>query len=137
MPTRRPKRQPPSSDRRQLSAFLAKVQALLKKIATRTTYSGVEIPKKLRAALRAAWNEVATTFRKVRAGLAKVTNEQLDGFGLRGKQLAFKLAVVNQYKDDLFRTLKLFDPLLKSILDCLGIGHGISEFKEYVELLLG
>jgi hypothetical protein len=71
MPTKRARQRLPNGDRKQLSDFLAKVEALLKKIATKGTYFGkVVIPKGLHSKMRAAWKEVAATFAEVHTRVA-------------------------------------------------------------------
>jgi hypothetical protein len=101
--------------------------------------------KDLLPRMRQAWGELERQgdFRKVERQIQQIEpgDRRWRDHGLRGRQLAFKLAVIRflqgRYyllgKSILRKLLDTIDDLLKSILDAVGGGRGILELKDFIK----
>lgn len=128
-------------DRARLAEFLRNTQQFISNtVETGTDPNGNYLfYDELRPVMRAAWEEVREHFDRAYGALQEVSDNRLWLHGLTGSQLGFKLGVVNWIGQryarldgkSLFRKLiDAIDTLLESILDALGVGGAISEFKD-------
>lgn len=111
-------------------------------VRTGTDYQGRPLfDERLLPPMRAAWDETRPRFDIVAGRAAEIGPGAIEEHGLAGRQLQYKLAVV-EHRNGIFRSLggvlgfrrviETIDTLLKSILDAAGVGGGLAEIKDYI-----
>lgn len=94
-----------------------------------------------------AWNEIADDFHfeKLKAHCVLISSDKLQDHGLYGEQLKFKISVFNDYKNEFSRgnpwynfrvrdkLFKIMNDILSSIVNAIGFGGAIKEFKDFLE----
>lgn len=119
--------------------YVAWVQDVLDHVLSKPEFEAL-FHGELRRLAQLAWPGVKEEFERVRQDLQQVDKKKLQKHGLFGPQLRFKLAVVHRWvarfhegNASLRQLLVRVDDLLKSILDLIGGGGALDEFKKGLE----
>lgn len=143
MPVQFPQYAGVGDNRRVLAEYIHTIALFLDEIVrTGTDYQGGPLfDERLLPPMRAAWEEARPRFDYVAARAAEIGPGAIAEHGLAGRQLQYKLAVV-EHRNGIFRSLggvlgfrrviEAIDTLLKSILDAAGVGGGLAEIKDYI-----
>jgi hypothetical protein len=97
----------------------------------------------LRGRMQEAWSEFVAEnhIENATSSIANLSDTNIQNNGLRGRQLQFKLAVINFFnqryiavgKSIIRKLLDILDDLLRSILSAIGGGEAISEIKDFIK----
>ncbi len=132
------------NDRQRLVQFLKAVHEILDRLVKTgkdPTGKPLFVPE-LQELMDAAWTEVVPVFWDTEKAIQDASEERLGGHGLFGKQLDFKLRVVDWLSGRfqalggaklLKRLLQAIENLLDSIIDAAGTGGAIKEIKEAIK----
>ncbi len=131
------------SDRNLLISFLRAVYELLARSVDRTKdpLENELFVEELIGPMNAAFSEIGDHFARVERAIGELPDVRMTEHGLTGQQLRFKLAAV-RYRERIYERLgsvlrfkgllDTLEGLLDSILDAVGAGGAIKEFKEAV-----
>ena len=128
-----------------LGIFLKELKKFLNELVSRGTDeqgSQLFIPP-LREQMQEAWSEFVAEnhIENATNSISNLSDTAIQNNGLQGKQLQFKLAVINFFnqryiavgKSIIRKLIDMLDDLLRSILSAIGGGEAISEIKDFIK----
>jgi hypothetical protein len=142
-----------NSDHERLVNFVDSLERFMEQLIKEASGKGYFIPG-FDDDYSSAWSELKPSFSALLHATVKANPDALQLHGLYGSQLNFKLNVINHFADSFFelssggwgstdkvrkllkKLLEAIDKFLASLIDAVGAGGAVAEYKDFLESII-